>query len=1056
MIKRIIILAVFVVPILAFGQHGNNWTVGTNAGISFNTSPPSLFQSAQTAYSGKQSISNCKGELMFYAFKNYIWNRFHNRIPNDSVVLGKMTLPYFFIPCPNDDSSFYYICTYGATNATSEYAILDLRLDSGRGAIRNSQFVKLNDSVSKCSGFIKHANDTDYWLLVRYNYYYLRAYKVTTNGIDTNYVQSPFIGSLSNGQDNYLRASNNGNMIVSTYANGAVGSKYTYYIYDFDRATGKTGNARMLVDKAINIVLEHFTFSPNDSIVYGFSNYYTKDSSALYQLSTYNPVVKVKPLTKFIGYSAFFAAQLAPDNKIYISNTAVNKKQEYLSCILYPDKWGTACNFYESYFSTYPYDPNGVIFPCLQFPVKRISPQFNVSNGGCGYDTLRFTFDGDSAFKSYHWYFGDGDSATGKSIVHQYKNAGCYYVKLGCELGNCGYMQWVGDSVTIKFKPTVSLSTNKNIYCGYQTVAAKVNYRYSDTMQIAWGDGKDTLLYVADTNLVDSVQLQHTYTKSGNYALSCKAWNSNCYDSVATVYNIIIDTLPKSSFAADYITSCGAKSIVLSDTSKFDSIIVNRTWHIYKASGLDTTITTGTTNQLSFLFNDTGVYSAKLIIQSRQGCIDSLEKTNYIQINPIPVSKITGKKSWCGTDSTTLTVTGGMGYIWSNGDTTASIFLKPVTSNYYSVVVTNVYNCSVKDSVYISVGKIVTPFFASNYITSCGNSTITLTDSSGGRDSIIQQRKWTIEFPNNIIKQYDTASSNKLKLIVQDTGYYNAKLVYIAKQGCLDSLYKTKVFRILPQPAVYIDSPSHNPLCFGDSFMLTAQQRDTAYPPLVSYKWNTGQVSTKSIKVDSANSYYVAAINSVGCGAQSNTVKISFLPQLFANIKKATDSLYVVTTRKIISYSWHKDSIVYNTSSSLYHPPSGRYYVQVMDANGCEASSGSLLYTTNIGYIGEEENGIRVYPNPASDILYVEWSSHVGNGSTPLTTTNMRQSGKTTILMYDMLGRCAIQLVGDGSTPLTTTNQRQHTIYVGDLPKGFYILRVGENPDSYRVKVLVE
>lgn len=346
---------------------------------------------------------------------------------------------------------------------------------------------------------------------------------------------------------------------------------------------------------------------------------------------------------------------------------------------------------------------------------------------------------------------------------------------------------------------------------------------------------------------------------------------------MATVYNIKLDTIPKASFNADYITSCVAKTISFLDTSKFDSVIINRTWHIYKTKGLDTSIITGTTNNLSFLFNDTGLYNVKLIIHSKQGCTDSLDKLNYIQINPIPVSKITGKTKWCRVDSTTLIASGGSKYKWSTGDTTASVFLKPVTSNYYSVLVTNIYNCSVKDSVYISVGKIATPFFKPDYLQSCGNSTITLTDSSGGMDSLIQQRKWTISYPNNMIKQYDTVSTNKLKLIIQDTGYYNAKLIYITKQGCTDSLYKAQVFRILPQPIVYIDSPNHNPLCFGDSFILTAKQKDINYPPLVKYKWNAGQVATPSIKVDTANSYYVAAVNTFGCGAQSNTVKISFL-----------------------------------------------------------------------------------------------------------------------------------------------------------------------------------
>ena len=380
------------------------------------------------------------------------------------------------------------------------------------------------------------------------------------------------------------------------------------------------------------------------------------------------------------------------------------------------------------------------------------------------------------------------------------------------------------------------------------------------------------------------------------------------------------------------------------------------------------------------------------------------------------------------------------------------------TGNY--IVSARAWNNTCQDSTAITNKVNIHPkpyaYFTPDYLQSCGNSTITLTDSSGGMDSIIQQRKWTISYPNNIIKQYDTVTANKLKLIVQDTGYYNAKLIYITKQGCIDSLYKTKVFRILPQPVVYIDSPARNPLCFKDSFILTAKQKDTAYPPLVKYKWNAGLVNTPSITVDTANSYYVSATNAFGCGAQSNTVKIGFLPQLFASIKRATDSLYIIASRKIVSYTWYKDNVLYDSTSSLFHPPSGRYYVHVVDANGCAATSGSLLHI-GMDNIEDEDNGIRVYPNPVSDVLYVEWSSAlVGYGSTSLTTTNQRQglpSTKTNIVMYDMMGRNILQVV------VVPTNHARliQTIYVGALPKGLYILSVGGDSDSYRkVKVVVE
>mgnify|MGYP000493819151 CR=1 FL=1 len=162
--RLIAILLFYVIPFLALCQHGNNWTLGINMGLNFSTSPPSLFSADTSVNAYKQSISNCKGDLMFYGNRNMLWNRYHHRVFNDSVLNSKMQRPYFFIPCPGDDSSYYYI----STGAKIVYVILDLRLDSGRGGIRNNKCIQIGDSTSLYSGFVKHANDTNYWLLVKY------------------------------------------------------------------------------------------------------------------------------------------------------------------------------------------------------------------------------------------------------------------------------------------------------------------------------------------------------------------------------------------------------------------------------------------------------------------------------------------------------------------------------------------------------------------------------------------------------------------------------------------------------------------------------------------------------------------------------------------------------------------------------------------------------------------------------------------------------------------------------------------------------------------------
>jgi len=154
-------------------------------------------------------------------------------------------------------------------------------------------------------------------------------------------------------------------------------------------------------------------------------------------------------------------------------------------------------------------------------------------------------------------------------------------------------------------------------------------------------------------------------------------------------------------------------------------------------------------------------------------------------------------------------------------------------------------------------------------------------------------------------------------------------------------------------------------------------------------------------------------------------LKISFLPQLFANIKKGKDSLYVITTRPIVSYTWYKDNILYSNSSALLHPPTGRYNVQVLDADGCVANSSSLMFT---GIANYNSSVFNIYPNPTKDILYIEGMRGMVGGDT--------NHGQTRIVLHDMLGKKIYDTITNG--------ENVYSINVGGLPKGLYIILVGD------------
>ncbi len=786
-------------------QRGNNWVLASTTGINFNTNPPTIFvKSGGGGYS--QSVSDCEGKLQIYAHNMNIYNSSGQLIKNNPKYTGDFNL---LIPKPGDDSAFYYFRQ--VYNVVFPYYItIDMRLDSGRGAC-DTILHQLIDTNAFAAGFVKHANDTDYWLLVKTNPDSVKAYLVTNKGIDSVPIISNMYGAKN--YVGFLRFSNNGKFVISTstYGQAPLPSSDRTYVYNFDAKTGKCSNGRVLYNIAGGPSAQSYTycFSPNDSFIYHYMIY---GDVIIRQFETYNSVpyntrqlIYSRSITSNNGGKSY-SLQTAPDNRIYFWETDSGSSSHCLSYIAYPDVKGIGCNVQSEKACFWPNLISARFFPAMFFPIKRINNHFTVTGAdGCGTDTVRFRMDADSSFHSAWWYFGDGDSSQEfyirdslgnkqwQGITHQYKQEGSYYVRLACGLGPCGYKQWVGDSITIQFKPNLKFTTNKNIYCGYQTIDANLNFNYTDTLKLSWGDGTDTLLIKGSTAILDSNTLQHTYTQNGNYTISCKAWNTHCLDSQTITYPVYISAKPQALFTTNNKASCGSSTFTFIDTSGFDSIVNYRYWRITPPNGNTYTQATTNTNLLNQTLSDTGSYHITLVVESNQGCIDSLPQQNYISVYPLPNTTITpsGKVYICYNDSVKLTIANNTKYLWNTGDTTSSIFIKK--QGNYSATVWNSYNCTSKTA--NTTATVLAPF----------NATIIKTN-----DSLYIQTNRTISgylwlrdsltFAGNTQRSITNPTNGNYTATITDTNGCQTKTNSVKVYNGIETLYANSTIYIYPNP----------------------------------------------------------------------------------------------------------------------------------------------------------------------------------------------------------------------------------------------------------------
>ena len=302
-------------------------------------------------------ITDVNGNLLFSSNGVFIANA-----NNDTMVNGNnLNLSYYtthhgdnglnlsqgnlIIPFSTDSLKYYLfhetIDDYGFTYSSLflYYSVIDMSLDSGRGAVTQKNTIMLTDSLvpGSLTG-CKHANGRDWWILAhQYNSDMYYKYLVTPIGIQGPSIQN--IGAIRYSE-------------VEQVAFSSDGKKFASYeprwndldIFDFDRCTGVFSNP-IHINFTDSAYIGGVAFSPNSNVLYVASTSY------VYQFDLTAPNVSATQTTVAVwdGYyspqwpfaSTFRHAQLAPDGKIYIvcGNSTVD-----IHVINNPDSLGLGCD----------------------------------------------------------------------------------------------------------------------------------------------------------------------------------------------------------------------------------------------------------------------------------------------------------------------------------------------------------------------------------------------------------------------------------------------------------------------------------------------------------------------------------------------------------------------------------------------------------------------------------------------------------------------------------------------------------------------------------------
>lgn len=313
---------------------------------------------------------------------------------------------------------------------------------------------------------------------------------------------------------------------------------------------------------------------------------------------------------------------------------------------------------------------------------------------------------------NYAWAYGDGLTGTGITTTHNYATPSVFNVTLTVT-SNKGCQKAVVKQTEVFAKPFMAITNSPACNGKVMTFTATTQPNSGNVTAWFW-DFNGTVGTIESTGQTTG----YTFPAAGNQTVTLVSeTDKGCRDTISKA--LYVDYVPVPQFSVNKPAGCPEHCVTFSDlTPAIPGPAQNVTW-IWSFGDGSSVVANSSANQSHCYTNNTSdqlkTFDIKLVVVTDKGCTDSLEKSAFITVYPVPVAAYDASPN-PGNVTTPLVYfdNNSQDYTkwwWNFGDSPVrdsvnrdpSHFYSDVTAQTYAtyLIVANQYGC--RDTAYLKV-----------------------------------------------------------------------------------------------------------------------------------------------------------------------------------------------------------------------------------------------------------------------------------------------------------------------------------------------------------------